>query len=121
MPDIKWTNSLLADDVDDARAYLRLVTPGALVEDIEFAAPLDVPAKDVLRAAGYIGSPLPRDNAGVKKYLDRIKKGTALYPVLLVRGNLDMLIPLTIVEGFHRTCAAWLTAEDTNVRCYFSE
>lgn len=121
MPDIEWNDEPSAGDIADAIEYLRLVTPGGLVGDVEFGAPLMVPAKDVLRAAGLYGAPLPRTNAGVKKYLDRIKKGTPLNPTLNVRGNLEMLMPLETVEGFHRTCAVWHTDESGLVRCFFSE
>lgn len=121
MSEIKWAPTPGADDLTDARAYLRLVS--TVDRRPEFAWPpesvLSIPAKDILRAAGL--PVLPRDNAGVKKYLDRIKKGTVLAPVLLVRGSIDLRLPLTIAEGYHRTCAAWWTAEDTLVRGYVSE
>ena len=47
----------------------------------------------------------------------KIDKGKKLSPVLLVRGNARMGVPLIIADGHHRICASWYWDEDTPVAC----
>lgn len=65
-------------------------------------------AKDLLRASRL--ALLPRDNPYVQRHLDKIDRGEPLSPVLLVRAQ-----PLLIVDGYHRTCAAYWIDENTVV------
>jgi hypothetical protein len=58
--------------------------------------------KDILRAAR-----LPLLHAAdpeVAKDLRRVAKGTALSPILLVRGDLAAGLPLQIADGYHGVC-----------------
>lgn len=52
------------------------------------------------------------DNAHVASDLAKIRRGTALSPILLVRGDLVGGRPLVIADGYHRVCACYLTDEN---------
>ena len=109
MMPIKWSNSASDDDVQDARNFLFLIGMDWRAGGLS----ITIPAKDILRASSLLTSVLPKDNAGVKKYLDRFKKGETISRVLLVVGQETK--PLIVAEGFHRVCAAWWTEEATPV------
>jgi hypothetical protein len=67
-------------------------------------------AKDILRASGL--SLLPADNHEVANDLSKVKAGTKLSPVLLVRGT-----PLWVADGYHRVCASYSLDEDAEIPC----
>ena len=67
-------------------------------------------AKDILRASGL--ALLPPDNHEVTKDLNKVKAGTKLSPVLLVRGT-----PLWVADGYHRVCASYHLDEDALIPC----
>lgn len=111
----KWAAQPTPDDVADATRYLTLLdVPGPLIVDPD--APRIHPAKDLLRASGL--PVLPESNAGVRKWRDRLRKGAEIPPVLLVVGSIVNGYPMTIAEGYHRVCAAYLEDEVTPVRCF---
>ena len=62
-------------------------------------------AKDLLRASEL--ALLPAENAHVAIDLDKVKRGSLLSPVLLMRGDVTRGIPLTIADGYHRVCASY--------------
>ncbi|HWU54075.1 MAG TPA: hypothetical protein VN175_01155 [Rhizomicrobium sp.] len=72
-------------------------------------------AKDLLRASRL--SLLPRDNFHVANDLKKIKKGKALSPVLLVRGDAARDLPLVVADGYHRICASWYRDENVPIAC----
>jgi hypothetical protein len=72
-------------------------------------------AKDLLRASGL--PLLPPDNFHVAADLAKVKAGDRLSPVLLVRGQLEHGIPLTIADGYHRVCASYHLDEDADIPC----
>ena len=72
-------------------------------------------AKDLLRASRL--ELLPADNVHVQKDLDKVKAGTLLSPILLVRGRVDADVPLTIADGYHRICASYHLDEDADIPC----
>lgn len=109
---IKWNTSPTTDDLADAAKYLKTINMCFRGSTTELLL-----AKDLLRASTL--PCLPEDSPGVEKYLERYSKGTAISPVLLVRGAGN--IPLIIAEGYHRVCAAYILAEDTPVRTVMSE
>jgi hypothetical protein len=115
MAAIKWANEPSEDDLDDAALYLDLI--GHIGE--WGSVTHTWLAKDLLRAARLTA--LSRDNAGVRKYLERFKKGETISPVLIVRGSLGSNVPLTIAEGYHRVSAAYHLDEKTEVHCRMSE
>jgi hypothetical protein len=73
-------------------------------------------AKDILRASRL--HLLPIDNYHVKSDLKKVKKGSLLSPVLLVRGDIQGDRPLTIADGYHRICASYYLDENAEVICH---
>ncbi|HEY5273825.1 MAG TPA: hypothetical protein VIJ34_11395 [Acidimicrobiales bacterium] len=67
-------------------------------------------AKDLLRASNLPLSPI--DDPEVAKDPARVKAGTKLSPVLLVRGE-----PLWVADGDHRICASYHIDEDAEIFC----
>ena len=110
-----WKEKPEEQDYPAARSYLSLlVDPGeakklakALADEPDLAR---YKAKDILRAAGL--PLLPLDDPEVAKDLARVKAGTRLSPVLLVRGD-----PLWVADGYHRVCASYHLAEDAEIPC----
>jgi hypothetical protein len=118
-PEVRWLDEPEDHDYPNAAAYLRLLAGRGLVDDLvdrlRDADTVHQAAKDVLRASGL--PVLPPDEPGVASDLRKIAAGTRLSPVLLVRGDLRAGLPLTIADGYHRICAAFLVDEDTAVPC----
>jgi hypothetical protein len=73
-------------------------------------------AKDLLRASGL--ALLPVDNAHVASDLAKIKRGDALSPVLLMRGDFRRGLPLTVADGYHRVCASYHVDENAEIPCH---
>ena len=114
-----WKNRPEDHDYPAAHDYLSLVLEEAVARKIVAAlrrAPtLHFKAKDLLRASQLFL--LPRDNSHVAGDLKKIKKGKALSPVLLVRGNAGTGTPMTIADGYHRICASWYRDENIPIAC----
>ena len=114
-----WLETPAADDLASAEHYLRLIfRPGiarALVEKLRRAAPVEYPAKDLIRASQT--HLLERDNPDVQSDLKKIKKQKKVSPVLLVRGDGVNGATLTIADGYHRICASWHWDEKMPVAC----
>ena len=114
-----WTNEPDDHDYPAAEDYLSLLTgPAAaheLAERLQTAQLEHRKAKDLLRASGL--AILGPDNVHVAKDLAKVKKGTPLSPVLLVRGELAAGIALTIADGYHRICASHYLNEDADIPC----
>ena len=53
----------------------------------------------------------------VAKDLKKVKKGTPLSPVLVVRGDLKGHRDLTVADGYHRICASYHLDPDADVPC----
>ena len=110
-----WKEEPEQQDFPAARSYLSLlVDPGeakktakALGDEPEAAR---YKAKDILRAARL--PLLPLDDPEVAKDLAKVKAGTKLSPVLLVRGD-----PLWVADGYHRICASYHLDEDAEIPC----
>jgi hypothetical protein len=96
--------SLLLDD-ERAQAVARLLAAAPLVHHR---------VNDLLRASAL--PLLPPDDLAVAKDLDKVKKGRALSPVLLVRGELGRH-RLVVADGYHRICASYHLGEDTDIPC----
>ena len=103
----------------DAASYLSLlldpstVTP--IVEALKAAPTQQFKAKDILRASGL--EDLPLDNIHVASDIAKIRSGTPISPVLLVRGDVQRGIPLLIADGYHRICAIHDLSEDAQISC----
>ena len=110
-----WKDEPEKQDYPAARSYLSLLvdpseakkTAKALADESDTVR---YKAKDILRAAGL--PLLPLDDPEVAKDLGKVKDGTKLSPVLLVRGD-----PLWVADGYHRICASYHIDEDTEIPC----
>ena len=114
---VLWKNQPADEDYDAALSFLTLVFPqvaaARLVHALRQARTLERPAKDLLRASGL--PLLPDDEAHVSADLKRIHKGKPLSPVLLVQGNLEKAVALTVADGYHRICAVCYYDENTPI------
>ena len=110
-----WKDDPEKQDYPAARSYLSLLvdpseakkTAKALADEPDAAR---YKAKDILRAARL--PLLPLDDPEVAKDLAKVKAGTKLSPVLLVRGD-----PLWVADGYHRICASYHLDEDAEIPC----
>jgi hypothetical protein len=110
-----WTDRPEKQDFSSARRYLSLLIRPAhakkLAKALEAHSDLECfMAKDILRASGL--ALLPPDDHEVAKDLGKVKTGTKLSPVLLVRGE-----PLWVADGYHRVCASYHLDEDAEIPC----
>jgi hypothetical protein len=114
-----WTEAPDAHDYPAAEDYLSLLTtPGIahkLAQRLQSARLQHRKAKDLLRASGL--PVLDPSNVHVAKDLAKVKKGTPLSPVLLVRGELAAGVSLTVADGYHRICASHHLTEDADIPC----
>ena len=86
-----------------------------LVRELREAFVTEFEAKDLLRAAQC--DQLSEDEPKVAADMKKIKKGKKLSPVLLVRGQARVGVPLIIADGHHRICASWYWDEKLPVAC----
>jgi hypothetical protein len=113
---VQWLADADDEDYAAARSYLSLlVAPGdldGLIARLRAAPYGGWRAKDILRAARL---PLlgPRHSDEVAQKLAKVRAGEALSPILIVVLHPD--VRAQIADGYHRTCAACLTHEDTLV------
>jgi hypothetical protein len=118
-PSPEWLPRQQSEDCEHAAEYLTLVLPAkiakALAARLNNAKVEMHPAKNLIRASRV--TPLPKNNAKVKRDLGKIAKGKALSPILLVRGDAARDLPLIVADGMHRLSAAWLTDEAADVAC----
>jgi hypothetical protein len=70
-------------------------------------------AKDILRASRL--ALLAQDSKHVAADLRKAASGTALSPILLLRG--DDAHPLIVADGYHRVCASYWLDENTDIPC----
>jgi hypothetical protein len=114
---VLWGNEPDEHDYPAAADYLALLALDAQISEIVAAlkqAPIvHKKAKDLLRASCL--ALLPIDNPHVQRDLKKIKKGTALSPILVVRGDLNTGVALQIADGYHRVCASYYTDENTDI------
>jgi hypothetical protein len=115
-----WGEHPAEHDYPAAAAYLSLICSPDQVTALTTAlekAPLEHrKAKDLLRASRL--ALLAPDNAHVASDLAKVKEGTPLSPVLLVRGDLRHDVALTIADGYHRVCASYHLDEDADIPCH---
>jgi hypothetical protein len=118
-----WTDVPQEHDYPAAASYLSLLCPPAEVRRLVAAlraAPIERrKAKDLLRASGL--ALLPPENAHVASDLAKVAKGVPLSPVLLVRGDLRALVPLTVADGYHRVCASYHLDENADIPCHMTD
>jgi hypothetical protein len=106
-------------DFPAAGDYLSMLLParaaGDLVERLRKAKLTHRKAKDLLRASRL--PLLPAKDPEVARDLKKVARGERLSPVLLVRGDLALNVPLTVADGYHRICASYHLEEDELIAC----
>jgi hypothetical protein len=119
MNDVNWLSEPEEHDYPAAGDYLSLLARSdlvaALVDALRRAGTVSHKAKDLLRASGL--PLLPPEDEHVASDLRKIKKETALSPILLVRGDIADRRLLVIADGYHRVCASYHTDSNTPVPC----
>src|ERR1700679_2094782 len=105
--EIKWLPDVEDKDYPAAQSYLGLLHTDAevigLVNKLKAAKIVQFKAKDIFRASGL--SLLAVTNYHVAKDDKKIKEGTSLSPLLLVRDVANS--KLVIADGYHRLCAVY--------------
>ena len=100
-----------------AQSYLSLVFPPAqaarLARRLRAAPVGQFKAKDIFRASQL--SLLGVSNSHVEKDRKKIRAGTPLSPILLVRN--PALGRVVVADGYHRLCAVYAFDEDAWVPC----
>ena len=114
-----WKDEPDDHDYPAAQAYLNLVLPPDVtkttVERLRQAPLIHQKAKDILRASRL--EILGPDNVHVAKDLKKVKDGTPLSPILLVRGDARRDVALIVADGYHRVCASHHLDEDADIPC----
>ena len=114
---IQWLAAPQAHDFPAAASYLLLLRPqdqvDALVARLRSAPAVSFKAKDVFRASGL--PLLGISNLHLARDLQKIKDGTPLSPVLLVRD--PELGRVIVADGYHRLCAVYGQDEDADIPC----
>lgn len=114
-----WKMEPEEHDYPAALDYLSLLLqpPAAadVVDRLRAAEPQHFKAKDLMRAS-RLGL-LPGTNFHVAADLKKVKRGQQLSPVLLVRGQLQLGVALTIADGYHRICASYVVDENADIPC----
>jgi hypothetical protein len=115
-----WLKKPENHDYAAARDYLSLLfeakRAAAIVSRLRRAPISHYKVKDILRASRL--PILERDNSFVASDLKKARKGVALSPVLLVRGDATADVPLIIADGYHRICASWYVDENVEIPCH---
>ena len=116
-PAIRWLKKPAKHDYAAAERFLSLLFEEAAVaryvRKLRRAGVSEFEAKDLLRASNL--APLGAGNSHVRQDRQKIRKGTALSPLLLVRD--DAHVRLIIADGYHRLCAAYSVDEDAVIPC----
>lgn len=116
---VRWKKTPDAEDYEAAGNFLSLTHAMGeckkLMNALRKAKMIEYSAKDLLRASQL--PILPREEPHVDEDLKKIRKGKALAPVLLIRGDRVKGVPLTIADGYHRICAIYYYNEDAPIRC----
>ena len=119
----QWKKQPDAHDYPAAQDYLSLVFPestaASLVRRLKTAPLVQRKAKDLLRSSQL--PLLPETNFHVRADLKKVRKGQLLSPVLLIRGNAKVGLPLTIADGYHRVCTSYHIDEDANIPCRIAD
>ncbi|HVP18250.1 MAG TPA: hypothetical protein VMU36_04580 [Spirochaetia bacterium] len=112
---INWLSEPEEANYPASLSYLQLLFPGdtaaSLVEKLRTAKVMMFKAKDIFRASGL--SLLGVSNWHVEKDRQKIANGKSLSPILLVRGQGQVII----ADGYHRLCAVYSVDEDALIPC----
>lgn len=123
MKTIAWLAQPESHDYDAAASYLELTLKtnevNQVVSHLKTQPVIQFKAKDILRAARL--ATLDEINSHVQHDLKKIHSDTPLSPILLVRGNAKLGLPLVIADGYHRVCAIEAFDEDQLVHCKLAD
>lgn len=112
-----WLSRVETDNFAAAKSYLNLIyTPSAstkLVAALRIAKFAEFKAKDIFRASQL--SLLGISNSHVEKNRKKIRDGTPLSPILLVRSKEHGRV--VVADGYHRLCAVYGYDEDAVISC----
>ena len=110
-----WLQEPEDHDFPAALDYLELLfTPDKaweIVQKLKEASTITKKSKDILRASKL--ALLPDTNIHVKETLKKVEKNKKLSPILLVRGEHELII----ADGYHRLCCSYYLTEDLEVPC----
>ncbi|MCP9622084.1 hypothetical protein FOH10_32040 [Nocardia otitidiscaviarum] len=114
MVEVKWKKEPEEHDYPAAADFLELLAEPDVIEtvvrELRAAPVVHKKAKDILRAARL--DLAPAMNPYVRRDLEKIVTGKALSPILLVRGDFRIGVPLQIADGYHRVCAVHYADEN---------
>jgi len=114
---IKWPDGPEEHDYPAAESYLKPLfddkSVASLLESLKRTPITGFKAKDIFRASGL--SLLGVSNSHVEKDLRKIREGTKLSPLLLVRDRDHAKV--IIADGYHRLCAVYSVDEDAMIPC----
>lgn len=112
---ISWLDEPEEHNYPAAFSYLQLLFPvdtaASFVEKLRSAQITMFKAKDIFRATRL--SLLGVSNWHVEKDRQKITSGKSLSPILLVRGQGQVII----ADGYHRMCAVYSIDEDALIPC----
>ena len=112
-----WLPEPEEHDYPAAATYLGLIYPdkkvAKLVARLRAAPVVQVKAKDIFRASAL--SLLGVSNSHVEKDRKKIRSGTPLSPLLLVRDEANGRV--VVADGYHRLCALYGFDEDAWIPC----
>lgn len=114
---INWLDDVEEHNYPAAESYLQLVYAESKVTKIiarlRSTEIVQFKAKDIFRASQL--SLLGISNSHVEKDRKKIKNGTPLSPLLLVRDESNGKV--VVADGYHRLCAIYGFDEDAWIRC----
>ncbi|KUY31521.1 hypothetical protein [Elizabethkingia ursingii] len=110
-----WLKEPEEHDFPAAQDYLELLfvpdEAKKIVSKLKKAPTIKKKSKDILRASKL--ALLPETNIHVKENLKKVEKNKKLSPILLVRGQNELII----ADGYHRLCCSYYLTEDLEVPC----
>jgi len=110
-----WMKEPEVHDFPAAQDYLELLfepdKARKMVEKLKTTPTITKKSKDILRASKL--ALLPETNIHVKENLKKVEKNKKLSPILLVRGENELII----ADGYHRLCCSYYLTEDLEVPC----
>ncbi|WEK71353.1 MAG: hypothetical protein P0Y62_07265 [Candidatus Chryseobacterium colombiense] len=110
-----WLKEPEEHDFPAAQDYLELLfipeQAQKIVAELKKASTIMKKSKDILRASRL--ALLPETNIHVKENLRKVQKNKKLSPILLVRGQNELII----ADGYHRLCCSYYLTEDLEVPC----
>lgn len=116
-PALRWLSVPTEDDYPAAACFLNLMARSTQIDLLtallSHAPTVHQAAKDILRAAGL--ALLPMDDPEVAKDMQRVADGVALWPILLVRGDIASGRKLVIADGYHRVCTGYHFTEVSEI------